>query len=112
MDTLTVIALIVVALIILAIVIRFRQRLILGLRFFGIGLNVEAEDRTQPGPPATPAGVRVEDAESSEGGLLIEEGRTQDPGGTGVEVKRTKTKDDIIIGKGESGDPKKAEPPA
>lgn len=107
MDTLQVIALIVVALVIVAVIIAFRGKLALALQFLGLKLDVQAEN--EPAPPAAgPAGVSVRKTESSEGGLLIEEGRSVT--GTGIEVEEVKVKKDLIIGKGESGP--KAPPPA
>jgi hypothetical protein len=41
--------------------------------------------------------------------LLIEEGRSET--GPGIDVEGVEVKDDIVIGKGESGAPK-ADPPA
>ncbi len=111
MDTLQVIALIVVALIILAVIIRYRRKLAFVLEFFGIKLDVQAEDQTGPKlAPPQPAGVRVRDLESRRG-ISIEGGHAHDPKGVGIEAENLKAEDDILIGPGESGDPK-AQPPA
>jgi hypothetical protein len=107
MDTLQVVALIVVALVIVAVIIAYRHKLALVLQIFGFKLDVQAENEATQAPVA-PAGVSVTEAESTAGGLLVEEGRSET--GPGVEVKQVKVKDDIIIGKGESGSPK-ANPP-
>jgi hypothetical protein len=53
--------------------------------------------------------VRVRDLESGKG-ISIEGGHTHDPKGVGIEAENLKAEDDILIGKGESGDPK-AQPP-
>jgi hypothetical protein len=116
MDTLQLLALIIVALIILAVIIAFRRRIMLLLEGWGLKLTVEAENaETPPRPaeksPATPAaGVSLTDVESTGGGLLVEEGRSE-TGGPGIEADRVKTKKDIIIGTGESLPPKD-QPPA
>jgi hypothetical protein len=109
MSNLQVIALIIVALVILAVIIAYRKKLVLMLRFFGINLSVEAENEPQQRAAAPPAGVRLKDAKASEGGLLIEEGRSET--GTGIDVEGVEVKDDIVIGKGGSGTPK-TDPPA
>lgn len=108
MDTLQLIALIVVALVILAVIIAFRHKLVLALKFLGIDLKVEAANEARPETSPPSAGVRVTDVRSTSGGLLVEEGRSES--GPGIEVERVQTKDDIVIGKGESGP--KADPPA
>jgi hypothetical protein len=124
MDTLSVITLIVIALVILAVIIAFRKRISLTLKGLGFDLGVEAENYkpestpakpAQPAPPpaapAQPAGVRAEGLEAAED-IYIEEGRTADSTGVGIEAKELKAKKgSILIGKGESGDPK-ANPPA
>jgi hypothetical protein len=132
-DTLQVIALIVIALIVLAVVIAFRKKITLTLQAWGLNLNLEAENEPAqpqaieqgsvkpdigveasagelPAPATGPAGVRVRDAESSHGGLLIEEGLSAT--GPGVDVEQVKVKDDIVIGKGQSGPDPKEPPPA
>jgi hypothetical protein len=58
-------------------------------------------------PP--PAGVDVKGLESRKGGISIEEGRSQT--GPGIKAEDLSADGDILIGKGESGDPK-APPPA
>ncbi|MBN1992560.1 MAG: hypothetical protein JW953_07620 [Anaerolineae bacterium] len=108
MDTLQVIALIIIALVILAVIIAFRQRLGLSLKFLGLDVQVEAENEGRPPQaqtqPPPPAGVRVKDAKATAGGLLIEEGQSAQ--GTGIDVEGVEVKDDIVIGKGQSGSPK------
>jgi hypothetical protein len=119
MDNLQVIALIVVALVILAVIIAYRKKLAVILEFFGVKLNIEAEneprqevDSSAAGPLAadsSPAGVRLKKAKTT-GGVLIEEGRSQT--GSGIDVEDVEAGDEgIIIGKGESGSPK-VDPPA
>ena len=114
MDTLSVIALIVVALVILAVIIAFRKKISLTLKAWGIDLGLEAENPvprplTQPTIPP-PAGVRVEKLESVTGDIVIEEGIAHNPSGTGIEAKDLKAQKDLLIGKGESGDPKAGPP--
>jgi hypothetical protein len=117
MDTLQVIALIVVALIVLAVIMAFRKRIVLTLKAWGLDLNLEAENESPAAqtPPLAAAasgqaGVRVHETESTGGGLLIEEGRSET--GPGIDVQGVKVKDDLIIGKGQSGTSPKADPPA
>lgn len=123
MDTLSVVALIVIALIILAVIIAFRKKISLTLKAWGIDLGLQAENykpeqtQTSPTPPIPPslvppqpAGVRAEGLEAAED-IYIEEGRAGETG-VGIEAKELKAKKgSILIGKGESGDPK-ANPPA
>ena len=114
MDTLSVIALIVVALIILAVIIAFRHKISLTLKGWGFDFGVKAENPA-PQPPIQPptpppAGVRAEKLESTTGDIVIEEGITHNPSGTGIEARELKAKKDILIGKGQSGGPK-APPP-
>ena len=122
MDTLSVIALIIIALIILALIFAFRKKISLTLKGWGIDLGVEAENHkpeqnqvkpTPPAPPAPvqPAGMCLENIESTEGGVYAEGGHAHDPTGVGLEAKNVKAKDDLIFGRSESGDPK-ANPPA
>jgi hypothetical protein len=112
MDTLQVVALIVIALVILAVIIRYRRKLAFVLEFFGIKLDVRAEDQAGPKPaPPPPAGVRARDLTSGEGGIYVEGGHAHHPGGIGADLANLDAKGDIIIGKSESGDPK-ARPPA
>jgi hypothetical protein len=95
MNNLQVITLIVIALVILAVIIAYRKKLVVILEFFGIKLNIEAEneprqavDSPAADPPAadsSPAGVRLKKAKASEGGLLIEEGRSET--GPGIDVE-------------------------
>lgn len=117
MDTLQILALIVVALIILAVIIAFRRRIALILEGWGFRINLSAENadprpkvKEASQPPSSAAGVSLTDVESTGGGLLVEEGRSE-TGGPGIEAHRVKTKKDIIIGKGESSPPK-VDPPA
>jgi len=116
METLQVIALIIVALVILAVVIAFRKRITLTLKSWGLDLSLEAENETSKAdtpaqPAATPAGVRARQLKSKRG-ILIEEGAAHDPGGVGIDASELEAGDDIIIGRGESGAPPKAPPPA
>ena len=116
MDTLFVVALIVVVLLILAVIIAYRHKLAFVLDFFGIKLNVQAENEpanieTKSSATPSPAGVDIEGVKSSGGGLYVGSGRTADPAGTGVRIKDADVADDIIVDSGESGDPK-AGPPA
>jgi hypothetical protein len=119
MDNLQVIALIVIALLILAVIIAYRKRLAVLLEFFGIKLNIEAENEPRQevassaaaplAPDSSPAGVRLKKAKTT-GGVLIEEGRSQT--GSGIDVEDVEAgKEGITIGKGESGAPKN-NPPA
>lgn len=122
MDTLQVIALIVVALVIVAVIIAFRKRLAISGKKGDMEFTLEAENETRPGQsrpakpapvpvsPSQPAGVRVEDLKSGKG-ILIEGGTAHDPKGVGIEAKKLTADEDIIIGPGQSGDPK-AQPPA
>lgn len=118
MDTLSVIALIIIALVILAVIIAFRKKISLTLKGLGFDVGVEAENykpeptqvKSPPPAPPQPTGVRVRDLESRKGGISIEEGRTHDPTGIGIDAENLKAEDDILIGPGESGDPK-ANPP-
>jgi len=111
MDTTQLIALIIVALIVLAVIIAFRKRIALTLKAWGIDLTLEGENEDAPSMTSpAPAGVEIEDVESTDGGLLIEEGISTS--GPGIAARKVKTKDDIIIGKGRSGDSPKAPPPA
>jgi hypothetical protein len=121
MDTLSVIALIIIALIILAVIIAFRQKISLTLKAWGIDLGLKAENyqpdhpKDKPTqlapPPPQPAGTRLENIESTGGGIYAEGGHAHDPTGVGLEAKNVKAKGDVIFGQGESGDPK-ANPPA
>ncbi|MCK6628942.1 MAG: hypothetical protein L6R45_27655 [Anaerolineae bacterium] len=115
MDTLSVIALIIIALVILAVIIAFRQKVSLTLKGLGFDLGLSGENAA-PRPPARPAapppaGVRAEKLESTAGDIVIEEGTAHNPSGIGIDARDLKAKKDILIGKGESGDPK-APPPA
>jgi hypothetical protein len=111
MDLLQVIALIIVALLILAMIVAYQKRLVVALKFLGINLGVEAENEAGQKPGVAPAGVRARQIKSTEGGILIEAGIAHDASGTGIEVAEFEAKGDIIIGGGESGDPK-GQPPA
>jgi len=116
-DTLQLIALIIVALIILAVIIAYRRKLKVALKFLGLDLDVEAENepaptqQTEEPPAAPPAGVDIEGAKSSGGGIYVGSGRTADPAGTGVRITDADVAGDIMVDEGESGDPK-ADPPA
>lgn len=115
MDILQLIALIVVALIVLAVIIAYRGKLKVALKFLGLDLDVEAENepaptqKTEEPPAAPPAGVRARNLKS-EKGILIEEGTAHDSAGTGIDAEGLEAGDDILIGKGESGDPKVGPP--
>lgn len=113
MDTLSVIALIVIALVILAVIIAFRQKISLTLKGLGFDLGLSGENPAprQPARPAAPppAGVEVKGLEARKGGIVIEEGRSQT--GPGIKAEDLSADGDILIGKGQSGDPK-APPPA
>ena len=115
MDTLQLLALIIVALIILAVIIAFRRRIMLLLEGWGLKLTVEAENAEAPPQPvekrddSSAAGVSLTDVESTGGGLLVEAGRSE-TGGPGIEARQVKTKDDIVIGTGESLPPKDQPP--
>ena len=120
MDTLSVIALIVIALVILAVIIAFRKKISLTLKAWGIDLGLAAENyqpdqaKVKPtplAPPPPPAGMRLENIESTAGGVYAEGGHAHDPSGVGLEAKNIKAPGDVIFGQGESGDPK-APPPA
>lgn len=114
MDTLSVIALIVIALVILAVIIAFRQKISLTLKGLGFDLGLSGENPAPQPPlqaitPPPAAGVDVEGLKSRKGGIVIEEGRSQT--GPGIKARDVNADGDILIGKGESGDPK-APPPA
>jgi hypothetical protein len=77
------------AIIVIAVLLVFQSRSKINLKGpFQTGLEIDASNE----PPKQTPGVLVEDAKSSEGGLLAE-----DFTGRGAEIRKLEVKDDIIV---------------
>jgi hypothetical protein len=93
------------AVIVLAVLIVFRSRSKINIKGpLQTGLEIDASNE----PPKQAPGVLVEDAKSSEGGLLAE-----DHTGRGAEIRKLEVKDDILISSKtpkDNSDPKASTP--